>query len=68
MNTPETQQADDDLAVGRLVQAVAESPYGEDTLNDTAVQSETWSPSLAGDRGGGRIDVSRKSPCCPRVR
>ena len=31
-NTPETQQADDDLAVGRLVQAVAESRYGKDTL------------------------------------
>ena len=32
MNTPETQQADDDLAVGRLVQAVSESPYATDTL------------------------------------
>src|SRR5262245_6804762 len=32
VNTPETQQADDDLAVGRLVQAVAESPYAADTL------------------------------------
>jgi len=32
VNTPETQQADDDLAVGRLVQAVSESPYGADTL------------------------------------
>jgi YVTN family beta-propeller protein len=32
VNTPETQQADDDLAVGRLVQAVSESPYAEDTL------------------------------------
>jgi hypothetical protein len=31
-NTPETQQADDDLAVGRLVQAVAESPFAADTL------------------------------------
>jgi hypothetical protein len=30
--TPETQQADDDLAVGRLVQAVSESPYAADTL------------------------------------
>jgi hypothetical protein len=32
VNTPETQQADDDLAVGRLVQAVAESRYATDTL------------------------------------
>ena len=32
MNTPETQQADDDLAVGLLVQAVAQSPYAADTL------------------------------------
>ena len=26
VNTPETQQADDDLAVGRLVEAVAQEP------------------------------------------
>jgi len=32
VNTPEAQQADDDLAVGRLVQAVAESPFAADTL------------------------------------
>jgi YVTN family beta-propeller protein len=32
VNTPETQQADDDLAVGRLVQAVSESPFAADTL------------------------------------
>jgi len=32
VNTPETQQADDDLAVGLLVRAVAESPYAADTL------------------------------------
>jgi hypothetical protein len=32
VNTPETQQADDDLAVGMLVQAVANSPYAKDTL------------------------------------
>src|SRR5437762_14110049 len=32
VNTPETQQADDDLAVGRLVQTVAASPYAADTL------------------------------------
>ena len=32
VNTPEAQQADDDLAVGRLVQAVSESPYAKDTL------------------------------------
>jgi DNA-binding beta-propeller fold protein YncE len=32
VNTPETQQADDDLAVGLLVQAVAQSPYAADTL------------------------------------
>jgi YVTN family beta-propeller protein len=32
VNTPETQQADDDLAVGRLVQAVAQSRYASDTL------------------------------------
>jgi YVTN family beta-propeller protein len=31
-NTPETQQADDDLAVGLLVQAVSVSPYADDTL------------------------------------
>jgi hypothetical protein len=32
VNTPETQQADDDLAVGRLVQAVSQSPYAGSTL------------------------------------
>jgi DNA-binding beta-propeller fold protein YncE len=32
VNTPETQQADDDLAVGRLVQAISQSPYAADTL------------------------------------
>jgi YVTN family beta-propeller protein len=32
VNTPETQQADDDLSVGRLVQAVSESPFASDTL------------------------------------
>jgi DNA-binding beta-propeller fold protein YncE len=32
VNTPETQQADDDLSVGRLVQAVSESPYAANTL------------------------------------
>jgi YVTN family beta-propeller protein len=32
VNTPETQQADDDLSVGRLVQAVSESRYAGDTL------------------------------------
>ena len=32
VNTPETQQADDDLAVGRLVEAVANSPYAANTV------------------------------------
>ena len=32
VNTPETQQADDDLSVGLLVQAVANSRYAADTL------------------------------------
>jgi YVTN family beta-propeller protein len=32
VNTPETQQADDDLSVGRLLQAVSDSPYAADTL------------------------------------
>jgi len=32
VNTPETQQADNDYAVGLLVQAVANSPYAKDTL------------------------------------
>jgi hypothetical protein len=32
VNTPETQQADDDFAAGRLVEAVAHSPYAADTL------------------------------------
>jgi DNA-binding beta-propeller fold protein YncE len=32
VNTPEAQQADNDLAVGLLVQAVAHSPYAADTL------------------------------------
>ena len=32
VNTPETQQADDDFAAGRLVEAVAHSPYALDTL------------------------------------
>src|SRR5262249_18957326 len=32
VNTPETQQADDDLSVARLVQAVSESPFAKDTV------------------------------------
>jgi YVTN family beta-propeller protein len=32
VNTPETQQADNDLSVGLLVEAVSHSPYGRDTL------------------------------------
>jgi YVTN family beta-propeller protein len=32
VNTPELQQADNDYAVGLLVQAVADSPYRDDTL------------------------------------
>jgi len=32
INTPETQQADDDVSVGLMVQAVANSPYAADTL------------------------------------
>ncbi len=32
VNTPDTQEADNDLAVGRLVEAVAHSPYAKDTV------------------------------------
>jgi len=32
VNTPDTQQADNDLAVGRLVEAVARSPYANNTV------------------------------------
>ncbi len=32
VNTPDTQEADNDLAVGRLVEAVARSPYANNTL------------------------------------
>ena len=32
VNTPETQQADNDLSVGMLVQTVAQSPFAADTL------------------------------------
>jgi hypothetical protein len=32
VNTPELQQADNDHAVGLLVQAVAKSPYANNTL------------------------------------
>jgi hypothetical protein len=32
VSTPEAQQADDDLSAGRLVEAVAHSPYAGDTL------------------------------------
>jgi hypothetical protein len=32
VNTPETQQADNDLALGKIVEAVANSPYWKDTL------------------------------------
>jgi YVTN family beta-propeller protein len=32
VNTPETQQADDDYAVGKLIEAVANSPYAATTL------------------------------------
>lgn len=32
VNTPETQQADNDLAVGKIVEAIANSPYAKNTL------------------------------------
>jgi len=32
VNTPDTQEADNDLAVGRLVEAVARSPYANNTV------------------------------------
>ena len=32
VNTPDTQEADNDLAVGRVVEAVAHSPYADSTL------------------------------------
>jgi YVTN family beta-propeller protein len=32
VNTPETQQADDDLTVGRLVQTISQSPFAQSTL------------------------------------
>jgi len=32
VNTPETQQADNDLAVGMLIEAVAQSPYAANTV------------------------------------
>lgn len=32
VNTPETQQADNDLAVGLVIQAIAQSPFAKDTL------------------------------------
>lgn len=32
VNTPDTQEADNDLAVGRLVEAVAHSPYANNTV------------------------------------
>ena len=32
VNTPETQQADNDLSVGRLIEAVAHSPYAASTV------------------------------------
>ncbi len=32
VNTPDTQEADNDLAVGRLIEAVAHSPYANDTV------------------------------------
>ena len=32
LNTPETQEADNDLAVGRMLQAVANSPYADSTV------------------------------------
>lgn len=32
VNTPETQQADNDYALGQLVEAVAKSPFAKDTL------------------------------------
>jgi YVTN family beta-propeller protein len=32
VNTPETQQADNDLSVGLMVQAVSQSPFAKDTL------------------------------------
>jgi len=47
VNTPETQQADDDLAVGRLVQTVAASRYAADTL--IIITEDDW-PGRPGPR------------------
>ncbi|HKD23024.1 MAG TPA: bifunctional YncE family protein/alkaline phosphatase family protein [Rhizomicrobium sp.] len=41
VNTPETQMADNDYALGSMVEAVANSPFASDTLIIT-VEDDTW--------------------------
>jgi hypothetical protein len=51
VSTPELQQADNDYAVGLLVQAVANSPYAKDTLiiiiEDDSQKERTTSTRIA---------------------
>jgi DNA-binding beta-propeller fold protein YncE len=41
VNTPETQVADNDYALGRIVESVANSPFAKDTLI-IAIEDDTW--------------------------
>ena len=41
VNTPETQMADNDYAIGQVVEAVAHSPFAEDTLV-VSIEDDCW--------------------------
>ena len=47
VNTPETQQADDDMSVGLLVQAVAKSPYAADTWSSSRKTTVRTAPTTS---------------------
>jgi hypothetical protein len=41
VNTPETQMADNDYALGLIIEAVANSPFASDTLI-ISIEDDTW--------------------------
>ena len=47
VNTPELQVADDDYAVGELVEAVAHSPYRNSTLSSSSRTTRKTAPIMS---------------------
>ena len=66
VNTPETQQADNDYAVAKLVEKVANSPYKDDTL---IIVARGRPAGRAGPRRRPPLDrLRRRAPTSSRVR